>query len=236
MEIISREAAKLQGLKLFLTGVPCHNGHASQRYVSTGGCRQCALDKLEERQETTRDRVQQHYAANRDKILKKKRLYYQANRETVKARSKAYREGQPPKPPKRPRFDMIGQVFGKLTVFREATAEERGTATERLWVCVCSCGATDVIRSGYGLREVAANGGISSCGCHPKRLPIDVTGERYGLLIALRPDALLPRGISWLFRCDCGTECVIRLGDVRSGNTASCGCLKKNRHLWKRGS
>lgn len=31
----------------------------------------------------------------------------------------------------------------------------------------------------------------------------------------------------WLFRCDCGNEKVIRLGDVISGNTKGCGCLRR---------
>ncbi|MFM0405276.1 hypothetical protein [Paraburkholderia dipogonis] len=92
MEIISRDGAKRQGLKLFFTGVQCLRGHMSQRYVSTGGCRQCALETLEGRRERIRELVKQHYAANRAGILEKKRRYYEANREIVKARSQAYRD------------------------------------------------------------------------------------------------------------------------------------------------
>lgn len=32
----------------------------------------------------------------------------------------------------------------------------------------------------------------------------------------------------WLFRCDCGTEKVIRLAHVNSGKTKSCGCYNKD--------
>ena len=37
----------------------------------------------------------------------------------------------------------------------------------------------------------------------------------------------------WFFRCDCGNEKVIKVGNVKSGGTKSCGCLgvgKKIKH------
>lgn len=34
----------------------------------------------------------------------------------------------------------------------------------------------------------------------------------------------------WLFRCDCGVEKIINIGEVRKNRTKSCGCLK-NKNL-----
>jgi hypothetical protein len=41
MQIISRNDAKLLGLKKYFTGVPCKNGHVSERYTDTFVCQQC---------------------------------------------------------------------------------------------------------------------------------------------------------------------------------------------------
>lgn len=59
---------------------------------------------------------------------------------------------------------------------------------------------------------------------------IDITGQRYGRLVALSV-APRPFGSSkschWLFRCDCGSEVVRSSNVVRRANkgTKSCGCL-----------
>lgn len=41
MNIIDRETARSLGLKMFYTGKVCRNGHLSERYVSTGNCKEC---------------------------------------------------------------------------------------------------------------------------------------------------------------------------------------------------
>jgi hypothetical protein len=59
---------------------------------------------------------------------------------------------------------------------------------------------------------------------------IDITGQRYGRLVALERVASRKRGQAmWMFRCDCGVEKEIRLGNVRSGRTRSCGCWQRCR-------
>lgn len=58
--------------------------------------------------------------------------------------------------------------------------------------------------------------------------PLDITGERYGRLVALRRAAPSPSGRTrWLFRCDCGQETIATTGGVRTGITKSCGCLRR---------
>lgn len=61
---------------------------------------------------------------------------------------------------------------------------------------------------------------------------LDLTGKRFGILTAIEK-AYSEKGRSvWLCRCDCGNE-VTRRGDVlqRSGENASCGCLRKREDL-----
>jgi hypothetical protein len=60
---------------------------------------------------------------------------------------------------------------------------------------------------------------------------LDVTGERYGRLIAIKRVASKPGATMWLFRCECGVEKEIPLRSVRQGKTRACGCLGKERRV-----
>ena len=57
----------------------------------------------------------------------------------------------------------------------------------------------------------------------------DLTGQRFGRLVAERP--LQKRGsggcVLWLCKCDCGNEHVVTTNALNTGNTKSCGCLAK---------
>lgn len=56
---------------------------------------------------------------------------------------------------------------------------------------------------------------------------VDITGTRFGRLTAVRREYChKTRGWYWRCACDCGAEIVACLGNIRSGNTRSCGCLK----------
>jgi hypothetical protein len=55
--------------------------------------------------------------------------------------------------------------------------------------------------------------------------PIDISNQRFGRLVAIRPAGNDARGKRlWFCRCDCGTEKIIRYDDLRHGKTQSCGC------------
>jgi hypothetical protein len=57
--------------------------------------------------------------------------------------------------------------------------------------------------------------------------PVDITGEKYGLLTALYPTAERSgRKVVWVARCDCGKEIPVTVDKLRSGNTKSCGCMR----------
>lgn len=53
--------------------------------------------------------------------------------------------------------------------------------------------------------------------------------SRFGRLVALAffDRSIKPRVARWLFRCDCGTEKVIRVDHVSRGAIVSCGCHKR---------
>lgn len=54
----------------------------------------------------------------------------------------------------------------------------------------------------------------------------DITGQTFGKLTAIEICGKQNRAAVWLCRCDCGKVVKVRLGNLRSGNTRSCGCLK----------
>lgn len=56
----------------------------------------------------------------------------------------------------------------------------------------------------------------------------DITGQRFGRLIALRPvGRTRPRqSVIWLCKCDCGLEAEAVTSDLTTGHITSCGCRR----------
>lgn len=53
-------------------------------------------------------------------------------------------------------------------------------------------------------------------------------GDKYGMLTIISDENFSAKGEvkKFLLKCDCGNEVLVRIGDFRSGNTKSCGCMK----------
>lgn len=120
------------------------------------------------------------------------------------------------------REDVAGQTFGRLTAVRYSHATTCGNS---VWVFLCECG-TVVERN---LAQIKHNNSqIHSCGCHTR---MDIAGKSFGRLFALRYHHTgRHRNACWEFICDCGNVCICRVDQVQSGNTQSCGCLKKEQN------
>ena len=59
-------------------------------------------------------------------------------------------------------------------------------------------------------------------------MKIDLTGQPFGRLVVIREyGRSKDRQIMWLCKCDCGAETVVTSSHLRSGNTQSCGCLRR---------
>lgn len=150
------------------------------------------------------------------------------------------------------RIEMAGQRFGRLVVLTRASTKEildanRPSFRGAAWHCQCDCGGR-VLVNGWRLRS----GKAKSCGCHAGRPAgaapgptscanddqktgfaekpvVDLAGQRFGILTAVAPVGPSSQGWSWHVRCDCGRDHIARAKDLRSGNTASCGCLRFKR-------
>jgi hypothetical protein len=55
---------------------------------------------------------------------------------------------------------------------------------------------------------------------------IDLTGQRFGRLVALKEIGRANGFVLWLCRCDCGSKTKVLSGNLRSGHSRSCGCMK----------
>lgn len=60
----------------------------------------------------------------------------------------------------------------------------------------------------------------------------DITGRRFGRLIAISPTTRRAwgGGVVWLCRCDCGANAELPSNALATGNTKSCGCIGHARH------
>ena len=125
--------------------------------------------------------------------------------------------------------DLTGQKFGRWTVLN--ITDKRTKNRSIIWHCKCQCGNEKDVDS-YTLRS----GQSKSCGCLNKekaaqrcrQTRLDLTGKRFGKLVALYPiySGLKNEHTKWHCKCDCGNECDIDMGNLRSGKSQSCGCVQ----------
>ena len=96
------------------------------------------------------------------------------------------------------------------------------------WWAICDC---------EEILKVRSDSSIKSCKkCQYKQqskerkgvLKKDLTGQKFGKLIALyTTNQYQNNHIIWHCKCECGKEIDINGSSLSSGNTKSCGCLKK---------
>lgn len=55
----------------------------------------------------------------------------------------------------------------------------------------------------------------------------NLVGKKYGRLLVIKRMKSVNGKAKWLCKCDCGNECVVYATSLKSGNTQSCGCYKR---------
>lgn len=61
------------------------------------------------------------------------------------------------------------------------------------------------------------------------RKPRDISGQRFGRIVAISPISTNKDEMIWNCICDCGVEKQIGVNTLVKGNTNSCGCFRKER-------
>lgn len=62
----------------------------------------------------------------------------------------------------------------------------------------------------------------------------DLTGQRYGRLVALSRESPIGEKARWFCRCDCGAQRVVLAVNLRQGRTQSCGCYNQEQRSKRR--
>lgn len=120
------------------------------------------------------------------------------------------------------KLDLTGQRFGRLVAVSCLGRVKKQT----LWLCRCDCGNATQVRLG------ALRGGKQvSCGCKKKEGPprLDLTGNRFGRLVATKYIGKRKNETMWELLCDCGNTTKASVSNLRSGQVKSCGCTKGQR-------
>lgn len=78
---MNREEAKLSGLKRYVSGIPCKNGHIGIRSVTRNSCIQCDEDNRKK-----------YNKNNREKVLNTRKVWRESNKEKISQKAKLYRE------------------------------------------------------------------------------------------------------------------------------------------------
>lgn len=77
------------------------------------------------------------------------------------------------------------------------------------------------------------SGAAKNCGCEwvPSARECDLSGQRFGKLVAVSPTKkrMDSGSVVWLCQCDCGKQKEATVKRLRRGKVRSCGCLRKDR-------
>jgi hypothetical protein len=121
------------------------------------------------------------------------------------------------------RKPIIGLKFGKLTVISLSYIKKNG---ESYYNCLCDCGKTKAIGSGYFKR-----GGTKSCGClgGRGRKKIPIVGLKFGKLTVLSFSNKKDNNYYYNCLCECGNPKIAGSSVLKRGYVKSCGCIRRGR-------
>lgn len=130
--------------------------------------------------------------------------------------------------------DLTGMKFGTLTVIKRVDKPAHLKKDGVYWLCKCDCGNERIV-----LACNLTTGHTTNCGCVQRRKTSerclrDLTGMRFGRLIVIKraENYVSPKGdtnTQWLCLCDCGEYVTVNQSRLTSGNTQSCGCLRREK-------
>lgn len=137
-------------------------------------------------------------------------------------------------------FVQQGQRFGRLTVVEERLRYRPDRPALREALCICDCGEQVAVLL-QGLKK-----GTQSCGCAKKKGTMTETfratrgrprlfsvapGDRFDRLTVVQEiqQARADGKLTWAAECvcDCGTQVVPLVSNLKNYITRSCGCLQR---------
>ena len=127
----------------------------------------------------------------------------------------------------REKSNLVGLVFGRLTVVEMLHGYNGGTQT--YCRCICECGNETIVCVSNLL-----GGRTSSCGCFESESRYgrthhkDITGQRFGHLTVIEKTSQKGANgsIIWKCICDCGNITYASYIELILGRKITCGCSK----------
>ena len=127
----------------------------------------------------------------------------------------------------RGRSNLVGLVFGKLTVVEMLYGYNGGKQT--YCKCLCECGTETIV----GMSNLVS-GRTTSCGCfetasrYNRIHYIELLGQKFGMLTVVEKTNLkaINGCVIWKCRCDCGNTTYATTTELRLYRKTSCGCSR----------
>lgn len=118
--------------------------------------------------------------------------------------------------------DYTNVQIGFLTITGRFEQNEDDTAMTANWSAICVCGETCVIthKNVTGKKKTTCGCGIRSLDYQP--------GNKFSLLTIVKAGPKTNSGVRQVWcKCDCGNDnlTLVRVNNLQSGNTTSCGCV-----------
>ena len=122
------------------------------------------------------------------------------------------------------RENLLGQIFGKLTVIQLDPNYIPESGRHAKWLCQCECGNIVSVQSNH-----LKSGAQSACSPACKhQIPV---GSRIGALIIIEPThARAKNGGAVIYKCqcDCGEICYVSSTELRAKRKTSCDKCKES--------
>ena len=118
-------------------------------------------------------------------------------------------------------IDLSGQRFGRLVALE--AIRKNGIV---YWKCLCDCGGTTTTTCAK-----LKSGHTKSCGCLQRERTSeaskkDLTKMKFGRLTVLERVSKMGEHAKYRCKCDCGTTIIVEGGNLVTGATKSCGCIR----------
>ena len=122
------------------------------------------------------------------------------------------------------KFNDEGKVYNHLKILHKADSRinNSGNKETRVIVECLLCGNTKNLSW-----SKVKSGWTKTCGCTSFGARKDITGQRFGKLVAKESLQVKKFGsVLWKCSCDCGNDTELTVSQLGSGNFQSCGCMQ----------
>ena len=121
-------------------------------------------------------------------------------------------------------INEIGNRYGMVVVNKRGPNDNHGKAR---WYCTCDCGKVFLAR-GTDLRRNK----ILTCGCTSYNKGQALIGQKFGKLTIIKFLGNNNYGKhQYECLCECGNLTIVSEQHLKSGNTRSCGCIRKEQSI-----